>query len=110
VTTGIRSHEVLPPAWQSYVDGLAEMVREVELALAEGRAPLLRTPVQPAGPPPPAVLARRDDMVSELAAVADRLAARRDAVRSELAVLAPPRPRPQGEREADLGTRLDLVG
>jgi hypothetical protein len=108
--TTTRPPEPLPPAWQSYVDGLAEMVREVELALAEGRAPLLHAPAQPAGTPPAAVLARRDDMVSELAAVADRLAVRRDAVRSELALLAPPRPRGQGEREADLGSRLDLVG
>lgn len=105
-----RPPDPLPPQWQSYVDDLAGMVREVELALAEGRAPVLRTPTQPAGPPPAAVLARRDDLVGELAAVAERLAGRRDAVRAELALLAPPRPRPQGDREADLGTRLDLVG
>lgn len=102
--------EPLPPVWQAYLHGLTVMVREVEQALTEGRAPVLSAPVQPAGPPPPAVLARRDDLVGELAAVGDRLAERRDAVRSELAVLAPPRPRPQGDRDADLGSRLDLVG
>jgi len=103
-------HDPLPPAWQAYVDCLATMVAEVEEALLHGRAPVLSSPVPPAGPPPAAVFARRDDLVGELAAVAERLAARRDAVRSELALLAPPRPRGQGEREADLGTRLDLVG
>ena len=100
----------LPPAWRAYLGSLAAMVAEVEEALLEGRAPVLSAPAQPAGPPPAAVLARRDDMVDHLASVAERLAARRDAVRSELALLAPPRPRGQGEREADLGTRLDLVG
>ncbi len=100
----------MPDAWTAYFDDLAAMVREVDVALADGRAPVLPLLQRPAAPPPADALARRAELLADLARVTGRLTGRRDELGHEIASLAPPRPTAQGDRETALGGSLDLVG
>jgi hypothetical protein len=114
--------------WSAYLDGLECVANVLEAGLAAALAatdadpdphasarawlpavPQLAVPL-PDGPPPQGSQARREELLTRLVVLTDRLERRRDDVAHQLASLPSRRPR-SGERHAGaLGGTLDLQG